>query len=142
MKKFLLSKYNQARFGLSVLGAFYGAQVLSVGNNVAFAQEADSTDAFSTHVDTSGGANGNFLANVFNSFVPIVQNVGAVLLVLATIILGIKIGVSGAVGDARGRMSSIQGIFYVLVGAAFIINARGIVGLVVSAVKGSGAAGQ
>lgn len=118
------------KFALSAFSAFTATQVISMATLPAFASESDSSDAFSTHVDTSGKSVDIF-ASLFNRFVAPLQNLGAVLLVLAAVVSGIKIGVSAMTDDPRSRTSSIFGLFWIIVGAAVIIHARSLVGMVV-----------
>lgn len=129
-KNMFASPAAKARFLMSMIAAFFTTQIFAMTTMPAFAEESDSTDAFSTHVDTSGNAI-DVMAKIMNQFVAPIQNLGAVLLVLSAVVCGIKIGVSAMTGDPRSRTMAIMGIFYIIVGAVVIIHARSLVGMAV-----------
>lgn len=129
-KNLFASPAAKIRFFMSMMAAFFTTQVATMASMPVFAEESDSSDAFSTHVDTSGNAI-DVMAKIMNQFVAPIQNLGAVLLVLAAVVCGIKIGVSAMTGDPRSRTSSIMGIFFIIVGAVVIIHARSLVGMAV-----------
>lgn len=120
----------RVRFILSMFAAFSTTQIVSATSIPVFAEESDSSNAFSTHVDTSGNAV-DVLAKIFNQFVAPLQNLGAVLLILSAVVCGIKIGVSAMTSDPRSRTEAIMGIFFIIVGAVMIIHVRSLVGMAV-----------
>jgi len=130
VKETFASVNARARFVFSMFVAFFTAQLVSATNVPVFAAESDSSDAFSTHVDTSGNAV-DVLAKIFNQFVAPLQNLGAVLLILSAVVCGIKIGVSAMTSDPRSRTEAIMGIFFIIVGAVMIIHVRSLVGMAV-----------
>lgn len=130
VKESLASVNARIRFILSMFAAFFTTQLVSATTVPAFAAESDSSDAFSTHVDTSGNAV-DVVAKIFNQFVAPLQNLGAVLLILSAVVCGIKIGVSAMTSDPRARTQAIMGIFFIIVGAVIIIHARSLVGMAV-----------
>ena len=71
----------------------------------------------------------NTLSNIFAGFVPSLQGLGAVLLVIFAIILGIKIGMSAVTSDPRGREGAIVGLFFIILAGVVIIHAKQIVGM-------------
>lgn len=78
---------------------------------------------------TGGPGNMNTLSNIFAGFVPSLQGLGAVLLVIFAIILGIKIGMSAVTSDPRGREGAIVGLFFIILAGVVIIHAKQIVGM-------------
>lgn len=121
---------TRIRFVISMLSAFVAVQAVSATSMPVFAEEADNSGAFSTHVDTSGNAI-DVLAKIFNQFISPLQNLGAVLLILSAVVCGIKIGVSAMTGDPRSRTEAIMGVFFIIVGAVIIIHVRSLVGMAV-----------
>lgn len=89
--------------------------------------EADDPSTFNTHVDTSS----NSTTGIFNDFVASLQTFVAVILVLATIICGMKISVSAMTGDPRIRTESLFGIAFIIVGAVLVVHVRAIASIVV-----------
>lgn len=83
--------------------------------------------AFTTY--TGGPGNMNTLNNIFAGFIPSLQGLGAVLLVIFAIILGIKIGMSAVTSDPRGREGAIVGLFFIILAGVVIIYAKQIVGM-------------
>ena len=78
---------------------------------------------------TGGPGNMNTLSNIFAGFVPSLQGLGAVLLVIFAIILGIKIGISAVTSDPRGREGALVGLFFIILAGVVIIHAKQIVGM-------------
>lgn len=83
--------------------------------------------SFTTY--TGGPGNMNTLSNIFAGFIPSLQGLGAVLLVIFAIILGIKIGMSAVTSDPRGREGAIVGLFFIILAGVVIIHAKQIVGM-------------
>lgn len=132
MKKiqtFFASKSNGIRFFLSMLSAYLTSKVALVSTMQVFA-EADSSDAFNTHVNpTLGKEAQDVFGGIFNGFVAPLQTFVGVLLVIATVICGMKIGVSAMTSDPRARTQAIEGIFFIIIGAVIVVHARSIVGM-------------
>lgn len=78
---------------------------------------------------TGGPGSMNTLSNIFAGFIPSLQGLGAVLLVIFAIILGIKIGMSAVTSDPRGREGAIVGLFFIILAGVVIIHAKQIVGM-------------
>ena len=83
--------------------------------------------SFTTY--TGGPGSMNTLSNIFAGFIPSLQGLGAVLLVIFAIILGIKIGMSAVTSDPRGREGAIVGLFFIILAGVVIIHAKQIVGM-------------
>ena len=78
---------------------------------------------------TGGPGSMNTLSNIFAGFIPSLQGLGAVLLVIFAIILGIKIGMSAVTSDPRGREGALVGVFFIVLAGVVIIHAKQIVGM-------------
>ena len=111
---------------VAFLTSFVGLNSTAV---VAFAGDkgGGGAGAFTTY--TGGPGNMNTLNNIFAGFVPSLQGLGAVLLVIFAIILGIKIGMSAVTSDPRGREGAIVGLFFIILAGVVIIYAKQIVGM-------------
>lgn len=86
-------------------------------------------DAGSFTAYTGGPGNVNTLTNIFAGFIPTLQGLGAVLLIIFAIILGIKIGMSAVTSDPRGREGALVGLFFIILAGVVIIHAKQIVGM-------------
>ncbi len=126
-KSLLIANSGKVRFFLGMLGAYLASKVSMMSAVPVFA-ESDNPQYFNQHVDTSSDAN-DVVAKIFNNFVAPLQSLAAVILVLACIICGIKIGVSAMTGDPRGRTSSLMGIAFIIIAGVVIVHARAIVGM-------------
>lgn len=124
------------KFNFEILIAFLTSFVgLNSTAVVAFAGDkgsggnkgGDGAGAFTKY--TGGPGNMNTLSNIFAGFVPSLQGLGAVLLVIFAIILGIKIGMSAVTSDPRGREGALVGLFFIILAGVVIIHAKQIVGM-------------
>lgn len=68
------------------------------------------------------------ITTYLNHGIPVFQGLSAVILVIACIGVGTKLGVSSAFGDARGRQENIVGLFWIIVAGVIVIHAKAIVG--------------
>ncbi|MDE7056137.1 hypothetical protein [uncultured Lactobacillus sp.] len=128
-KSFIASKTAGVKFLISMLSAYATSKMVILFAIPAFA-EADSSDAFNTHVNPTNGAQAtDVVAGLFNGFVAPLQAFVAVILVIATVICGLKIGVSAMTSDPRSRTSAIEGIAFIIIGAVVVVHARSIVGM-------------
>lgn len=119
---------------------------VSLGSYIGFSMTQISVLAASDNMDQKGvqnfenyakpssnGAGLLGLANMADKFVPQIQGLGAVALVIFCVICGIKLGASSITSDPRTRSSAIWGIFYIIIGGVFVIHARQVVGMAVNA---------
>ena len=128
------TKLMKVNFEISVafLTSFVGLNSTAV---VAFAagkgnggnKGDNGAGSFTTY--TGGPGSMNTLSNIFAGFIPSLQGLGAVLLVIFAIILGIKIGMSAVTSDPRGREGAIVGLFFIILAGVVIIHAKQIVGM-------------
>ena len=138
IKTFLAKKGTGFKFFMSMISAYLSSKV-AVAMAVPVFAEADDSSAFNTHVNPTSGAQAqDVLGGIFNGFVAPLQTFVAVILVIATVICGMKIGVSAMTSDPRSRTQAIEGIFFIIIGAVVVVHARSIVGMA----SGLGSNGQ
>lgn len=129
IKAFLAKKGAGFNFFTSMIAAYVASKVSMAVAVPAFA-EADDSSAFNTHVNPTSGAQAqDVLGGLFNGFVAPLQTFVAVILVIATVVCGMKIGVSAMTSDPRSRTEAITGIFFIIIGAVVVVHARSIVGM-------------
>lgn len=130
IKAFFAKKGAGFNFFISMISAYFTSKIAMVFAVPVFASEPDSTSAFNTHVNPTSGTDAqDVLGGIFNGFVAPLQTFVAVILVIATVICGMKIGVSAMTSDPRSRTEAITGIFFIIVGAVVVVHARSIVGM-------------
>lgn len=69
------------------------------------------------------------VSDYINQRIPAIQALSAVLLIIATIGCGTKLGVASAFGDSRGRQEMLMAIFWIIIAGAIVVNAKQIVGI-------------
>ena len=115
-----------------ILGSFIG---LNANALVAFANDygpkgkSNTGDSSNFTKYTGGSGDPSSLTNIFAGFIPALQGLGAVLLIIFAIILGIRIGMSAVTADSRSREGAIVGLFFIILGGVVIIHAKQIVGM-------------
>ncbi|QDR73677.1 hypothetical protein FOD75_11335 (plasmid) [Limosilactobacillus reuteri] len=109
---------------LAIMLAYFASKLLTVQ---AFAD--DGSSSFMKYADNSGSTGGDVIANAFAGFINPMTEIAAVILVIATIVCGMKIGASAMVGDPRTRMDALVGIMFIVVGGVVVIHAKQIVGM-------------
>lgn len=136
---------NALRVNTRKLVALFKLNVIALTSFIGF--NADALIAFAGQGDGKGGGTkggdgvSNFtkytggpgkmdtLTNIFAGFIPPLQGLGAVLLIIFAIICGIRIGMSAVTSDARSREGSIVGLFFIIVAGVVVIHAKSIVGM-------------
>ncbi|KJY54755.1 Uncharacterized protein JF73_17700 (plasmid) [Lactobacillus helsingborgensis] len=79
---------------------------------------------------TSGDAAGaNTFADIFFGFLAPTQDFATVILIIAAVICGMKIGASAVTSDPRSRTNSIVGLFFIIVGEVVVLHAQALVGM-------------
>lgn len=112
---------------VAFLTSFVGLNSTAVVAFAAGNKGDNGAGSFTTY--TGGPGSMNTLSNIFAGFIPSLQGLGAVLLVIFAIILGIKIGMSAVTSDPRGREGAIVGLFFIILAGVVIIHAKQIVGM-------------
>ncbi|QIH28317.1 hypothetical protein G6Z86_07000 (plasmid) [Lactobacillus iners] len=128
VRSFIASHLLTTKFFISMLMAYLSSKVVLATSLCAFAQQGDDSGPFSEYVDTTSDPT-KTVAGIFNGFVAPLQTVVAVILVIATVVCGMKIAVSSMTGDPRTRTEAIFGIAFIIVGAVVVVHARAIVGM-------------
>lgn len=89
---------------------------------------ASDTDQFSLKAPKNGDSF-QVITSYINQRIPAIQGLSAVILILACIGCGTRLGISSAFGDPRGRQEALMGIFWIIVAGILVIHARQIVGM-------------
>ena len=111
----------------SVLASFIELKFLFTPMIVYASHETD-TDQFSIKAPKNGDSF-QVITSYINQRIPAIQGLSAVILILACIGCGTRLGISSAFGDPRGRQEALMGIFWIIVAGALVIHARQIVGM-------------
>lgn len=128
LSKFMATRFATVKFFVSMIAAYFASKIVLATALPAFAQQGDDSGPFSEYVDTTTDPT-KTIAGIFNGFVAPLQTVVAVILVIATVVCGMKIAVSSMTGDPRTRTEAIFGIAFIIVGAVVVVHARAIVGM-------------
>lgn len=123
VKKSTLMRKLSRRSFLAVLVAYLSSKFFMIQ---AFADD-DPTSMFQKHVDVP--SDNDVLGNVFAGFIGPLTSLAAVILVIAAIICGMKIGTSAMFGDPRQRQEALVGLVFIIIGAVVVIHAKQIVGM-------------
>ena len=108
-----------AQSGLAIVAAFVASKLMTA--------RVMADEISEKYVYKSGGS--DTFASVFNGFVGPLTNIAGIILVLAAIVCGMKIGTAAMTGDARSHTESIIGLFFIIVAAVVVVHAKQIVGM-------------
>lgn len=126
-RNFLTENITAVRYWIGLIAAYLGTKVFALTSTVAFAADPSSRVA-----GDSFGNSDNAFADLFFKFLGPLQDFGTVILILAAVICGIKIGGSSVMGDARSRTNAIVGLFFILIGEVVILHAQALVGMAIN----------
>lgn len=79
-------------------------------------------------IKMQGGGNTDFFATKLLSFVPMIQTIGSVLIVIFMCLLAIKMAMSAVTSDSRGQAESMKSFGIIIFSLMVLINAVPIVG--------------
>lgn len=124
VKHKLAVQSGKSHYWIALVTAYFGSKILAVS------ALADATSDFTTVTGSPNGNASDILPQYLASFIPMFTKIAAVILVIAMIVCGMKLGYSTITGDPRARMGSLTGLIFICVGAIVVIHAKQLVAAV------------